>query len=358
MGFRDLEILNLALLAKQIWRVITSPNLLVSKVLKAKYMKEGNWIETQPPPTASWCWKSIHKGGELLQQGLWKRVGDGRTVRIWEDKWIPGSTNGCVSTPRPTSCPLVYVHELIEDGRWKSDLLQLWFRSEDITLISSIPLSIFGRKDRFYWQYSQSGSYTVKTGYAVAKGTVANMRSKTAHEPETSWEIRKHTVWKRLWSLNIKLKLKHFLWRCLQNALPANETLFKRIGKGSNICSCCGDNAETIEHMLFFCPTAKVVWKLAPVKWDGIAELQGNFWNWWVAVMQSAKEAHGLDRIQLTVSILWQVWKARNKMTFQAERGNAKLIVDKAHSEWLEYEACNETNGRPATTAEENGQSQ
>ncbi|XP_027150299.1 uncharacterized protein LOC113750534 [Coffea eugenioides] len=184
------------------------------------------------------------------------------------------------------------------------------------------------------------------------------MRSKTAHEPETSWEIRKHTVWKRLWSLNIKLKLKHFLWRCLQNALPANETLFKRIGKGSNICSCCGDNAETIEHMLFFCPTAKVVWKLAPVKWDGIAELQGNFWNWWVAVMQSAKEAHGLDRIQLTVSILWQVWKARNKMTFQAERGNAKLIVDKAHSEWLEYEACNETNGRPATPAEENGQSQ
>ena len=32
LGFRDLEILNLALLAKQIWRVITNPNLLVSKV--------------------------------------------------------------------------------------------------------------------------------------------------------------------------------------------------------------------------------------------------------------------------------------------------------------------------------------
>ncbi|XP_027157854.1 uncharacterized protein LOC113759475 [Coffea eugenioides] len=124
------------------------------------------------------------------------------------------------------------------------------------------------------------------------------------------------------------------------------------------MCVCCGEDTETIVHMLFFCPTAKVVWKLAPVKWDGIAEMQGNFGNWWDAVMQSAKETNGLNRIQLTVNILWQVWKARNKMTFQAERGNAKLIVDKAQSEWLEYEANNETNGRPDITAEEKGNSQ
>ena len=70
MGFRDLEAFNLALLAKQIWRVITTPNLLVSRVLKAKYMKEEEWLEKEPHNSASWCWKSIHKGGELLQKGL------------------------------------------------------------------------------------------------------------------------------------------------------------------------------------------------------------------------------------------------------------------------------------------------
>nr|XP_027103245.1 uncharacterized protein LOC113724555 [Coffea arabica] len=104
LGFRDLEAVNLALLAKQIWRIITNPNLLVSKVLKAKYMKEEDWLEQQPPTTASWCWKSMHKRGELLQQGLWKRVGDGRTVKIWQDEWIPGSINGRASTARPTGC--------------------------------------------------------------------------------------------------------------------------------------------------------------------------------------------------------------------------------------------------------------
>ena len=125
MGFRDLEAVNLALLAKQIWRIITNPNLLVSKVLKAKYMKEEDWLEQQPPTTASWCWKSMHKRGELLQQGLWKRVGDGRTVKIWQDEWIPGSINGRASTARPTGCQLEYVHELIEERKWRTDLLQL-----------------------------------------------------------------------------------------------------------------------------------------------------------------------------------------------------------------------------------------
>ena len=36
---------------------------------------------------------------------------------------------------------------------------------------------------------------------------------------ETSREIRKHSVWKRLWGLNIKAKLKHFIWKCLQNCI-------------------------------------------------------------------------------------------------------------------------------------------
>ena len=55
LGFSDLEAFNISLLAKQIWRVVTNPNLLVSKVLRAKYMKEEDWLGQRPPNTASWC---------------------------------------------------------------------------------------------------------------------------------------------------------------------------------------------------------------------------------------------------------------------------------------------------------------
>ncbi|XP_071933824.1 uncharacterized protein [Coffea arabica] len=39
LGFRDLEHFNTTLLAKQLWRILLKLNILVSKVLKAKYMR-------------------------------------------------------------------------------------------------------------------------------------------------------------------------------------------------------------------------------------------------------------------------------------------------------------------------------
>lgn len=39
LGFKDLEAFNLALLGKQVWRVITKPNLLMYKVLKSRYFQ-------------------------------------------------------------------------------------------------------------------------------------------------------------------------------------------------------------------------------------------------------------------------------------------------------------------------------
>lgn len=37
LGFRELETFNLALLAKQVWRIITEPHLLLYRVWKARY---------------------------------------------------------------------------------------------------------------------------------------------------------------------------------------------------------------------------------------------------------------------------------------------------------------------------------
>ncbi|XP_071923104.1 uncharacterized protein [Coffea arabica] len=145
------------------------------------------------------------------------------------------------------------------------------------------------------------------------------------------------------------MKLKHFLWRCLQNGLATSEALYQRVGKGSNLCQCCGEATETIEHVFFFCPTAQVAWRLAPVSWEGIVELQCNMWRWWDAVMDSAKGAQGMDRIKLTVNILWQLWKARNKRVFQLESVDAKVIIDKAQQEWIEFE--NATGSQPRVLA-------
>ncbi|XP_071922616.1 uncharacterized mitochondrial protein AtMg00310-like [Coffea arabica] len=120
LGFRDLEAFNEALLAKQLWRILTSPNLLMSKVIRAKYLKDPNALENNPPQSASWSWKSIHSAGRLIQRGMWKRIGDGSQVNIWKERWIMGSKTGTVTTSRSPNCRIQTVNQLIKDGRWNA----------------------------------------------------------------------------------------------------------------------------------------------------------------------------------------------------------------------------------------------
>ena len=48
MGFRDLYSFNLAMLAKQCWRLITDPDSLCARVLKAKYYPNGSLLQATP----------------------------------------------------------------------------------------------------------------------------------------------------------------------------------------------------------------------------------------------------------------------------------------------------------------------
>jgi hypothetical protein len=48
MGFRDFHSFNLAMLAKQVWRLITAPDSLCAQVLQAKYYPDGNILKAEP----------------------------------------------------------------------------------------------------------------------------------------------------------------------------------------------------------------------------------------------------------------------------------------------------------------------
>lgn len=100
LGFRDLHLFNIAMLARQAWKLLINPNTLCGQVLKAKYFPHNNILQCAPKDGISYTWRSILKGVELLKEGVIWRVGNGDSIHIWNDPWIPYSNNRKLLTRR------------------------------------------------------------------------------------------------------------------------------------------------------------------------------------------------------------------------------------------------------------------
>ena len=85
MGFRDLHCFNMALLAKQCWRLLSEPKSLCARVLKAKYFPEGDLLNCSLKKGSSYTWHSLWSGIQTFKRGHIWRVGDGSQINIWED---------------------------------------------------------------------------------------------------------------------------------------------------------------------------------------------------------------------------------------------------------------------------------
>lgn len=93
LGFQELGAFNQALLARQTWQVLSNPSSLFASVLLGKYSFGKTFLNIPCAKATSWGWKSLMWGRELLKEGLIWRVGNGQSIKPFEDLWIPGQIN-------------------------------------------------------------------------------------------------------------------------------------------------------------------------------------------------------------------------------------------------------------------------
>ncbi|XP_059431508.1 uncharacterized protein LOC132165013 [Corylus avellana] len=119
MGFRDFVCFNKALLAKQIWRLWKTPNSLIARIMKGKYYLTCMVLEASLGNRPSFAWRSIQGSSDLVKNGLVWRVGNGKTIRIWKDRWLPRPTTYTVYSPPSILDPNAAVSQLIAaDTNW------------------------------------------------------------------------------------------------------------------------------------------------------------------------------------------------------------------------------------------------
>ncbi|XP_060959162.1 uncharacterized protein LOC133030439 [Cannabis sativa] len=239
LGFRILSFHNQALLAKQAWRVWNDRDSLLYSILKARYFKHSDFLNAPVDHNSSFTWRSLLWGRQLLKKGLVWKIGDGINVPLSAPNWIP-------TIHSPTLLHLLdqsqaFVSFFInQDSTWNVPKLK-HFSAYQVESILKIPLDpTFS--DSLIWGFHPSGIITVKSAYHLASSLAsADVPSSSIPNPYQHW-------WKKLWSLSVPPKIKHFIWKAFHHILPCALNLFlKRILPHPN-CSICGNNAESALH--------------------------------------------------------------------------------------------------------------
>ena len=211
MGFKDLKAFNLALFAKQGWRISHSLDSLTHKAFKARYYAEGLFMDAQVGKKPLCAWRSIMAAKEMIMvQSKWI-IGNGRKVNIWCDRWLPLSKSFKVLSPQRHNTRMVKVAQLIdsETGRWKAKLIKETFLPHEADSILSIPLSPRLPKDSRVWAWSKNGLFTMRSAYGVS---LKLLKTSTPRTSGDSFDKAKAAqFWKVLWKINCPNKIKHFL---------------------------------------------------------------------------------------------------------------------------------------------------
>ncbi|KAK4284017.1 hypothetical protein QN277_000907 [Acacia crassicarpa] len=193
MGFRDLLVMNDALLAKTAWRLMQRPNDLWARVIKSVYFPNQEFLDAEKGYKTSWCWSSILEGRNFLRKDLMWDIGSGVDIRIWGDPWVPGDI--FPARPRNTDIPIIKegrVSDLIVDGQWNLSIISPYVSTEVKEAIYRMPIPSNGLEDKLVWATARDGVYTVKLGYHRQKDQIScnvNRPGSSTFIPSGCWKL-------------------------------------------------------------------------------------------------------------------------------------------------------------------------
>ncbi|KAA3484080.1 reverse transcriptase [Gossypium australe] len=318
MGFKDLVLFNKALLAKQVWRILTQRKCLLAKVLKARYYPHSNILAAKIGSYPSFTWRSICSAREFIENGLLWRVGNGSGINIWNDPWLPGRKNNRVSIQRILP-NWTTVNQLIncETFTWNEEFLLNIFDVDTAKRILSIPIAEGRSEDLRVWKHEGSGEYTVKSGYRVLSSE--HLQNITVALPDG---VIYSEFYKSLWALHIPAKIKIYIWRLFNNFLPHLCNLARRTLSAEIVCPLCQKGPEDANHLMWSCEILQTVWKSLNIMAPSFESSIGGK----ICFANTFSAANEQQRQMMALS-LWGLWYRRNKLFHKGVKFSLQEIL-------------------------------
>ncbi|KAF5451826.1 hypothetical protein F2P56_026891, partial [Juglans regia] len=266
------------MLAKQAWRLVQIPSSLVAQVLASKYYNSGNFLNAQLGSNPSYLWRSLLLVRPIPMKGLCWRVGNGKDIKIWSNRWLPLTPNFQVQTRSSTPPEDAPVLALIDESicKWKDHLVGQIFHQEEAEMILRIPVSQCGSGDKQIWSFTRNGHFIVKSVY---------------HMQVEIEELRK----------------------ACHEGLPTKLNLYRKKVVDNPMCPICDLSKETTERVLWSYVAARDVWFYSSKRLQKAKIENQNFKELMFNLFDTFEEK---ELLQIVV-VVWKLWKRRNAMIFE-----------------------------------------
>lgn len=286
---------------------------------------------------SSW-WRSVTRldaGGHgytehWMQNNLVRKLGDGKEVRFWLDRWVG---DGSLGSQFPRVFSLAAEKESLvndmgewvgEEWRWQWQWrwreLHQWEEDLVIALAGVLQGTSIRQidPDGWCWKADDSGLYSVKSVY----GRIMN----------NSAEIRDH-FFTLLWSNLVPTKVAALGWRATRNRLQTKTNLATRgvqLGENGLLCAGCGQCNETVQHLFFECSVFSELWGRC-LHWCGLqtalqADCKRQFQQFRGLFFGNNEASNQWQVIWLAT--LWTIWLNRNDIVFNNKRATADAMFE------------------------------
>ncbi|XP_041025298.1 uncharacterized protein LOC121265677 [Juglans microcarpa x Juglans regia] len=125
---------------------------------------------------------------------------------------------------------------------------------DEAGMITRIPVSQCGSRDKQIWKCTKNGIFTVRSAYHM------QIDLEESKKAQCSVNRSDHDKWSVSWSLKLPNAEKVFFRKACHEGLPTKLKLYQRKVVDNPMCPICDQSEETVEHALWSCVAARDVW--------------------------------------------------------------------------------------------------
>ncbi|KAF7827221.1 uncharacterized protein G2W53_018385 [Senna tora] len=279
-------------------------------------------------PSATW--RSLMAGKGVLNKGVRRSIGNGRSTGVWTDPWIPSDAPTISIRPSHIEIEDEEVSVLLNEDatEWIDGELRARFEEDICTRIKSIPPNPSQGDDRWIWEHDSKGLYYVKTGYR-------SLMLETWNQFNHGLDIDEGSTmrfWKRIWKLPITSRYKVFLWRACLGIIPTVDSLERRGMVINEECGMCNSAPEDVFHALVDCPNLQLLWVMASFDYSSRV-YHANILEW--LVVEAAEWSE--EKLVALAVALYHAWERRNNKKFANEVSEQKSYGHGWRESWTSF---------------------